>query len=150
MMAMRHDADGDTSRALIRAADGNYYGTVRRRVVVAGLHLSEMTYDDGARIPSHQHECPSLFMPLCGAFVEGCTGTVRSYAPGDVSYHPPYEPHWLDTRGVATGTSTRTSARGFAIEIGAAWCASLGAETRWDGIPRDLSLANASWAMGRL
>jgi len=137
----------DTNGAVIRAETANYYGAVRRRVVVGGLHMSETVYGCDTRIPSHQHECPSLFMPLGGTFVEGCTGAVRSYVPGDVSYHPPYEAHWLDTHG--------GPARGFAIELGATWRETLGAETfgayaPWDGVPRDLSLARVSWVVSRL
>jgi AraC family transcriptional regulator len=128
--------------AVIRAETANYYGAVRRRLVVRGLHMSETVYGADTRIPSHQHECPSLFMPLGGAFVEGCTGMVRSYVPGDVSYHPPYEAHWLDTRG--------GPARGFAIEIGAEWCDALGGGVAWDGLARDLSTARVAWVVGRL
>lgn len=123
-------------------ADGNYFGTVRRRFVVGGLHIFETTYGAGARIPPHRHECPSLFMPLGGRFVEGCAGTVRSYEAGDVGYHPPDEPHWLQTHGAG--------ARGFAVEVGADWRRTLGNQLTWDAVPRDLSQSRVSWLLGRL
>lgn len=131
-----------SSGTVIRAEAANYYGAVRRRVVVHGLHMSETMYGAETRIPSHQHECPSLFMPLGGTFVEGCTGAVRHYVPGDVSYHPPYEAHWLDTHG--------GPARGFAIEIGAGWSDALGEPMGWDALPRDLSTARVAWVVSRL
>jgi AraC family transcriptional regulator len=136
-----HHSHNDDTRAIIRA-DGNYFGTVRRRFVVDGLHMSETAYAAGARIPTHRHECPSFFMPLGGAFVEGCGNVVRRYATGDVGYHPPHEPHWLHTHGNA--------ACGFAIEVGAEWRTTLGDTTAWDSAPRDLSRSRVSWLIGRL
>lgn len=131
----------DESQAVIRA-DGNYFGTVRRRFVMAGLHMSETVYGAGARIPRHRHECPSFFMPLGGRFVEGCAGAVRGYGVGDVGYHPAYEPHWLHTQG--------GGACGFAVEVGDEWRQTCGANTVWDSVPRDLSQSRVAWALGRL
>lgn len=130
----------DTS-AIIRA-EGNYYGTVRRRFVVDGLHMSETAYAAGARIPTHRHECPSFFMPLGGAFVEGCGDIVRRYETGDVSYHPPHEPHWLHTQGRA--------AHGFAVEVGDQWRDTFGDTSVWNSTPRDLSRSRISWLLGKL
>jgi len=131
-------------RTLIRA-DGNYFGAVRRRYVIDGLHMSETAYAAGAKIPTHRHECPSFFMPLGGTFTEGCGNVVRRYHTGEVGYHPPHEPHWLQTHGAA---------HGFAIEVGAEWRDvlrdALGQATSWDGMPRDLSLSSVSWLVGRL
>jgi AraC family transcriptional regulator len=131
----------DDPRAIIRA-DGNYFGTVRRRYVVSGLHMSETAYATGARIPTHLHECPSFFMPLGGAFVEGCGNVIRRYHTGEVGYHPPHESHWLHTHG--------PTAHGFAVEVGTEWRATLGDTTTWDLAPRDLSRSCVSWLMGRL
>jgi AraC family transcriptional regulator len=131
----------DDTSTIIRA-EGNYYGTVRRRFVVDGLHMSETAYIAGTRIPTHRHECPSFFMPLRGAFIEGCGNVVRRYETGDVSYHPPHEPHWLHTQGSAT--------HGFAVEVGAPWRTMFNDTTAWTRAPRDLSRSRISWLMGRL
>jgi len=94
----------------------------------------------------HRHECPSFFMPLSGAFVEGCGTVVRRYVAGEVGYHPPHEPHWLQTQGVA--------AHGFAVEVGAesreTFGTTFGEPTAWDAAPRDLSRSRVSWLMGQL
>lgn len=117
-----------------------YFGRVRRHFASGGLDLSELAYPPLAYIPDHH--CRGFFMPLGATFVEGWARTTQRLEPGDVSYHPAEEAYWLRSYG--------TSAGGFAVDVGDAWCRMNGVETLWEGAPRDLSSTRVSWLMARL
>src|SRR5262249_4047176 len=72
---------------------GSSYGSIVRRRSVAGLTLTETTYPDGSRAPSHPHDTAFLYMALVDGYVDRFGRTELAPQPHTFVFHPAGEEH---------------------------------------------------------
>ncbi len=77
----------------MRFAHAQFPAAVVRSRTIAGLTLTETTYDADAALQTHSHEYACLVMVLQGAFRERFGAKTREGAPGMVIVRPAGEPH---------------------------------------------------------
>lgn len=74
---------------------GAYFGSVKRRVDVSGLMLSESIYatSSALSIPWHAHDEPFVHYLIRGVCEERYGRTTHTCGPSTVRFHPAGEPH---------------------------------------------------------
>lgn len=126
---------------MIRLPRGQYFGSPVSTIRVAGLRITEATYDPPTRVPRHTHEDPYLCLVARGGFEERSQDrAASSCGPGAVLWHSAGEAH-EDQFGGRGGTCVN-------IEFSGRWperLASVGGNT-W----AHLRGGTASWLAGRI
>jgi AraC-like DNA-binding protein len=72
---------------------GQYLGQTLKRREVAGLLLTETSYEPGARLPRHCHEHAYFCLARHGSYTETYGRQTRTYTPLTLAYHPVGEVH---------------------------------------------------------
>jgi AraC family transcriptional regulator len=97
----------------MKFAFGGFFGTLRQRVEVAGIGLSETVYGAHAQLPLHAHESPYFCLVLRGDYVELCGRRQRQCQRAMLVFHPAGETH-ANRFGAGGGTC-------FNLEFGPTW-----------------------------
>lgn len=78
---------------MIRLPRGEYFGSPGSTTRVAGLRITEATYDPQTRVPRHAHEQAYLCLVTSGGFEERSRNHAAVCGPGAVVWHPAGEVH---------------------------------------------------------
>lgn len=70
-----------------------FYGASLRLAKAGGFTLRETLYPSGLKTPEHSHEFAYLGIVLEGQSNQTVARSVRSFRPGNLTYHPPGETH---------------------------------------------------------
>jgi AraC family transcriptional regulator len=97
----------------LKLSRGRYLGQVIKRREVAGLQLTETSYEPGARLPRHCHENAYLSLARHGSYTETLGRRTRTCGPLMLIYHPAGEVHAQEFHD--------EPARSFNIELDAGW-----------------------------
>lgn len=103
----------------VRLAAGAYYGSVRQRLDVAGLTLTETRYGPSTRLPHHSHDTAYLCLVIAGAFEESVGARHRACIAGRLLVRSAGETH-AQKFGASGG-------RCFNIQLGESWEARIAA-----------------------
>jgi len=72
---------------------GQFYGATQRRVEAAGLVLSEVTHQQGRKLPEHTHQSAYFGLLVEGGYTERFTERTTEYGPFTLGFHPPEFTH---------------------------------------------------------
>jgi AraC family transcriptional regulator len=98
---------------LSKLARGQYLGKTLKRREVAGLVLTETSYEPGTKLPRHSHEHAYFCLTRQGSYTESYGGRTRSCTPLTLAYHPVGEVH--------SQVFHDEPVRSFNIELDAGW-----------------------------
>jgi len=87
----------------IRLRQGHYFGTVARAISAGQVHLTDVKYAPGVRVPRHSHDRPFLCIVSSGAFIERSGSRHIECGPGSVVWHPAGEQHGEEFASVGAG-----------------------------------------------
>jgi AraC family transcriptional regulator len=96
-----------------KLSGGQYLGQVAKQREVAGLLLTETSYEPGARLPRHCHANAYLSLTRQGGYTETFGRRTRTCAPKSLIYHPVGELHAQEFHD--------EPARSFNIELNPGW-----------------------------